>query len=102
MFAVGKDFILVKIIIVLSVNKTTLLTTVDISLAYLYLLLKEKNLVVEYSTGFSVDNFGDPVCLLKKTLYKLKQSARAWNKHFRDKLKELSYKKCISTLSVYY
>ncbi|EJC99590.1 uncharacterized protein FOMMEDRAFT_49738, partial [Fomitiporia mediterranea MF3/22] len=100
-FAVGGDFVSAKIIITLSLHENRLLTTVDILSVYLHSLLEETNLVVEYLTGFTVDRFDDPVCLLKKVLYRLKQGACVWAEHFGGRLKDLGYWRCISAPSVY-
>ena len=47
---------------------------------------------MEVPPGFSEDFEGGKVCKLKKTLYGLKQSPRAWFGRFTEVMKKYGYK----------
>lgn len=60
--------------------------------AFLNGILEEK-VYMRQPEGFVVKGFEDKVCKLKRAIYGLKQSSRAWNKKVDDFLQKLGYKK---------
>lgn len=61
---------------------------IDVVGAYLYGSLDEE-IYMEEPECFKTKTDGSVVCRLQKSLYGLKQSARQWNKRFRDALQSL-------------
>ncbi|OCB90620.1 hypothetical protein A7U60_g2138 [Sanghuangporus baumii] len=100
-FAASGDFISARFVCALSCDQQSELVTLDISSAYLHSPLLEQDLIVKYSTGFSIPGFSRPTCRLKRALYGLRQGARAWSEHFSAKLSDLGFKKCISAPTVF-
>lgn len=72
---------------------------IDVSTAFLNGDLKE-TIYMEQPVGFEVDGT-NKVCLLKKSLYGLKQASRAWNEKVHDVLIHHGYKQLKSEKCVY-
>ena len=75
----------IRLIVSLSVQKGPKLIQMDIKTAYLIAPIAEKY-YMKQSEGFEqLDNKGKPlICLMKKSLYGLKQSGRNWFQTFRN------------------
>lgn len=65
------------------VNQDLELEQMDVKTAFLHGNL-DQELYMEQPEGFEVNKEKDQVCLLKKSLYGLKQSPRLWNKRFNQ------------------
>lgn len=72
-------------------NKYLPLHQFDVNNAFLYGYLKEE-VYMEAPPDFSEDFKNDEVCKLKKVLYELKQSLRAWFGRFIMVMKQYRYK----------
>ena len=81
----------IRILLSLAVNLDWKLHQLDIKNAFLNEDLEEE-IYMRIPSGFEKDNTRDKVCKLKKSLYSLKQSPRAWFKRFSDTLYKLGYK----------
>lgn len=57
------------------------LEQMDVKMAFLHGELKEK-ILMSQPEGFKQESKQEMVCLLKKSIYGLKQSPRQWNKRF--------------------
>lgn len=73
----------------------------DITSAYLYAPLENDVIYMYQPQGFVNNEFGSKVCFLKKALYGLHQSARAWNTEFEQTLTNLNFNKIDSCNGVY-
>lgn len=61
----------------------------------------EEEIFVEQRDEFVQDGAKNKVCLLKKALYRLKQTPRAWNCKFDDHLLSLDFEKSLSEATLY-
>ncbi len=77
------------------------ITQLDIKTAFLYGELEEE-LYLEQPEGFVTAGRENEVCRLKKSLYGLKQSPRAWNTKFNEFLVKFGLTRCDSDSCVYY
>lgn len=66
------------------------LEQLDVKTAFLHGDLKE-TIYMKQPEGFAVKGKEDWVCLLKKSLYGLKQSPRQWNQKFNQFMKEIDF-----------
>ncbi|GJR63477.1 putative RNA-directed DNA polymerase [Tanacetum coccineum] len=81
----------IRVLISIAANKGWPLHQFDVKNAFLHGELKEE-IYMEAPRGFT-DNFGErEVCLLKKSLYGLKQSPRAWFGRFTLAMKHYGFK----------
>nr|AAB36257.1 retrotransposon peptide {Ty1-copia retrotransposon element, clone Sat 32} [Vicia sativa, leaves, Peptide Transposon Partial, 77 aa] [Vicia sativa] len=62
----------------------------------------EEQIYMKQPEGFEVQEKEDHVCLLKKSLYGLKQSPRQWYKRFDTFIVENGYCRCEHDCCVYY
>ena len=83
----------IRILISLAVNLDWELHQYDIKNAFLYGELKEE-IYMDVPPGYASDATHGKVCRLKKSLYGLKQSPRAWFGRFTRALKNLGYHQC--------
>lgn len=82
---------IVRVLLSIAANKDWPLHQFDVTNAFLHGELK-KEVYMEIPPGI-FDEFGDgEVCRLKKTLYGLKQSPRAWFGIFTDAMKKFEYR----------
>jgi len=79
------------VILSLAVNLDWKLHQLDIKNAFLNGEL-EKEIYIRIPPGFEREDTRGKVCRLKKSLYGLEQSPRAWFKRFSDTLHQLEYK----------
>ena len=83
----------IRILISLAVNLDWPLNQYDIKNAFLHGNLKEE-IYMEIPPGYEGFNNKGKVCKLKRALYGLKQSPRAWFGRFTETMKLLGYKQC--------
>uniref|UniRef100_A0A1J3F7G4 Retrovirus-related Pol polyprotein from transposon TNT 1-94 n=1 Tax=Noccaea caerulescens TaxID=107243 RepID=A0A1J3F7G4_NOCCA len=82
-FAPVVKHVSIRILMSAVVNQDLELEQMDVKTAFLHGDL-DQELFMEQPEGFEVDKDKDQVCLLKKSLYGLKQSPRLWNKKFNQ------------------
>lgn len=81
----------VRVLLSIAANKDWPLHQLDFSIAFLHGELT-REVYMEVPPGFS-DEFGNgEVCKLKKTLYGLKQSPKAWFGRFTEAMKKYDYR----------
>jgi hypothetical protein len=73
----------------------------DVKNAFLHGDLREE-VYMDIPPGFSNSNTQGKVCRLKKSLYGLKQSPRAWFDRFRRAMRNMGYKQCNRDHTVFY
>lgn len=71
----------------------------DVKTAFLNGKLSE-TIFMQQPPGFQDNN--EQVCLLKKSIYGLKQAARSWNMVLHEALEKMGFKQCINDLCFYY
>lgn len=87
-----------RTILVLASKQQKLVKHLDIRSAYLYADLEEE-VYMKQPPGFDRNN--GKVCRLKRCIYGLKQSARAWNKTIDGVLKSMGFKPADSDMCLY-
>ena len=88
----------VRIVLSIVAAKDLLLTQFDVKTAFLHGILEE-DIFMDQPPGF--EDGSDMVCHLRKGLYGLKQSPRAWNKTFDDFLQKYGLVRCINDPCAY-
>ena len=88
-FASVSKLNIVHVLLSIVVNLDWKLQQLDVKNAFLNGDLKEK-VFMDAPSGFE-DKFGSKVCKLKKSLYELKQSPRAWFEKFTSSVKRQGY-----------
>lgn len=81
----------IRVLIFVVANKGWPLHQFDVKNAFLYGDLAKEVVYMRPSHGFFPSSFKGKVCRLKKTLYGLKQSSRAWFKRFRLAVLQFRY-----------
>lgn len=81
-----------RLLIALATKLDLSITHLDIKTAFLNGYLEE-NVYMRQPQGFIVKGAENKVCKLKRAIYGLKQSSRAWNKRVDDVLTKLNYKR---------
>lgn len=99
-FAPVVKHVSIRILMSAVVNQDLELEQMDVKTAFLHGTL-EQELYMEQPEGFEVDEEKDQVCLLKKSLYGLKQSPRLWNKRFHQFMKEQKFSRSEHDSCVY-
>lgn len=82
----------VRVLISLAVNEGWLLLQFNVKNAFLHGELEE--VYMDIPLGFKIQDVQENVCKLKKVLYGLKQSPRAWFEKFRAAMIKNEYKQC--------
>jgi Reverse transcriptase (RNA-dependent DNA polymerase) len=82
---------IVRTLISCAVNLRWDLCQLDVKNAFLYGDLKEE-VFMEIPPGFANEQLRDKVCRMKRSLYDLKQSPRAWFERFSMTMKRLGYR----------
>lgn len=90
-FAPVVKHISIRNILSLVVNEDLHLEQLDVKTAFLNGTLEEE-IFMEQPEGYEVKGKEDMVCLLKKSLYGLKQSPRQWNKRFDGFMKDQGFR----------
>ena len=86
----------IRIVLSLAVQNRYQLRQLDIKTAYLNAKLDEEILMKQPEGFEKFDEEGKPlVCLLKKSLYGLKQSGRSWHRTLKSYLEELGFENSV-------
>ena len=93
-FAPVIRFSSLRLLLALSVQLDLNITHLDVKTAFLNGELKE-TVFMKQPEGFVEKGSEGKVCLLKRAIYGLKQSSRAWNKKVDDVLISLDFKKSV-------
>ena len=72
----------------------------DVKTAFLHGSLEER-ILMEQPEGFIKPGTENKVCMLRKSLYGLKQSPRRWNHRFNSFMKNQLFERCSKDLYVY-
>ena len=89
-----------KIFMAFAVKHKLFITQLDVTTAYLHAPLAE-DIYVEQPEGFASTTHPDWVCHLRRALYGLKQSARAWEKKLTEVLLLLDFKRLKNDHSIF-
>lgn len=92
MFAPVVKHISISTLLSLVANLYLELEQMGVKTAFLHGNLEE-DLYMEQPEGYEDNSKPDHVCLLKKSLYRLKQSPRQWNKRFDEFMLLHGYKR---------
>lgn len=90
-FAPVVKHISIRIVLSLVVNEDLYLEQLDVKTAFLNGTLEEE-IFMEQLEGYEAKGKEDMVCLLKKSLYGLKQSPSQWNKRFDGFMKDQGFR----------
>lgn len=99
-FAPVVKHVSIRTLLSLVVNLDLELEQMDVKTAFLHGNLEE-DLYMEQPEGYEDKSKPDHVCLLKKSLYGLKQSPRQWNKRFDEFMTVQGYRRSRSDACVY-
>ena len=91
----------IRVILALVAIQNMYLEQMDVKTTFLHGELQEE-IVMEQFEGYVVPGKKDHVCLLKKSLYGLKQSPRQWYLKFDSFMTKHAYKRCNYDCCVYY
>jgi hypothetical protein len=91
----------VRILVSCAANFGWTLHQLDVKNAFLHGYLQEE-VYMEIPPSFSKPDMAGKVCRLRKSLYGLKQSPRAWFDRFKRVLCGMSYKQCNGDHTVFY
>ena len=91
----------IRVILALVVIQDMYLEQMDVKTAFLHGELQEE-IVMEQPEGYVMFGKEDHVCLLKKSLYGLKQSPRQWYLKFDSFMTKHAYKRCNYDYCVYF
>lgn len=73
----------------------------DVKTAFLHGYLDEE-ILMEQPEGYVDKDHPDKICLLKRSLYGLKQSPRQWNSRFNDFMQASGYLRSEYDVSIYH
>ena len=99
-FAPVVKHVSIRLILSLVVNEEFHLEQLDVKTAFLNGTLDEE-IYMDQPEGYVTKGKEDLVCLLKKSLYGIKQSPRQWNKRFDGFMKEQGFRRSPYDQSVY-
>ncbi|KAH9679108.1 reverse transcriptase Ty1/copia-type domain-containing protein [Citrus sinensis] len=91
----------IRVILALMAVQDMHLEQMDVKTAFLHGELQEE-IIMDQPEGYEVPSKRDFVCLLKKSLYGLKQSPRQWYLRFDSFMLKHSYNRCNYDCCVYY
>ena len=91
----------VRILVSCVINFGWKLHQLDVKNAFLHGELREE-VYMEIPPGFGTSQTTGKVCRLKKSLYGLKQSPRAWFDRFRCAVRAMGYGQCNGDHTVFY
>ncbi|GJX04435.1 retrotransposon protein, putative, ty1-copia subclass [Tanacetum coccineum] len=87
---VAKDIRAIRILIAIAAFYDYEIWQMDVKIAFLNGYLSEE-VYMEQPEGFVIPKFPNRVCKLKRSIYRLKQASRQWNKQFDDEIKKFSF-----------
>lgn len=90
----------IRILLAMTAHFNWELHQLDVKTAFLHGDLEEKVYMVQ-PKGFEKPGEEQKVCLLKKSLYELKQSSRQWNKKFHEHMESMSFERSSFDSCVY-
>ena len=90
----------VRMMLALAAYENLEMAQFDVSTAFLYGNLEEK-IYMKIPEGLELSSREGKSCLLKKSIYGLKQSSRCWNRTFSRFLKDFGFKASASETSLY-
>lgn len=90
----------IRVLLALAAEQDLEFNHFDVQTAFLYGDLNE-SLYMKQPNGFQDKDKPNHVCLLKKSLYGLKQASRCWNKKFVDFLNSYKFKQLLSDQCVF-
>ena len=90
----------VRAFLAVAVESSMIVHQLDVETAFLHGALQEE-IYMSQPQGFVSDRFPDSVCLLKRSLYGLKQSPRCWNSALDLGLKECGFSPTIADPCIY-
>ena len=99
-FAPVVKHVSIRIILSYVVNVDAELEQMDVKTAFLHGNLDE-TIYMEQPEGYIAKGDGGKVCLLRKSLYGLKQSPRQWNLRFDSFIKKIGFTRCVKDPCVY-
>lgn len=91
----------IRLLIALSAQLNLLIEHFDVVTAFLHGDLSEK-VYMSLPEGFDSQDKTGKICLLKKAIYGLKQSSRAWNSKVNNVLLDIGYKKSKNEPCLFY
>lgn len=91
----------IRMILSLVAHNNLKLKQMDVQTAFLHGALEEI-IYMQQPEGYIAGGDGDKVCLLKKSLYGLKQSPRQWYKRFDDYILSCGFSRCNYDSCVYF
>lgn len=100
-FSLVAKLIFVRLFISLAATNNWPLHQLDVKNAFLHGDLQEE-IYMEQPPVFVAQGESDKVCRLRKSLYGLKQSPRAWFGRFSEVVQEFGMKKCTSDHFIFY
>ena len=90
----------IRLMLSIVVNLNLELEQMDVKTAFLHGSLEER-ILMEQPEGFIKPGIENKVCLLRKSMYGLKQSPRRWNHRFNCFMKDQLFERCSKDLCVY-
>jgi hypothetical protein len=100
-FASVARYTLIRVVISITAEMGWKIHKMDVKTAFLNGLIEEE-VYIEKPLGFEVHGRDSHVCRLKKALYELKQSPRAWYSRIDAYLKQLGFEKSEADPNLYF
>ncbi|GJZ84123.1 retrotransposon protein, putative, ty1-copia subclass [Tanacetum coccineum] len=89
-FSLVVDIRAIRILIAIAVFYDDKIWQMDVKTAFLNGYLNKK-VYMEQPEGFVSQKYPNRVCKLKRSIYRLKQASRQWNKRFDDEIKKFGF-----------
>ena len=99
-FSLVVKHVSIKLMLSIMVSLELKLEQMDVKTAFLHGSLEER-ILMEQPEGFIKPGTENKVCLLRKSLYGLKQSPGRWNHRFNSFMKDQLFERCSKDLCVY-
>jgi len=90
----------IQVVLAMAAIEDLHLCSIDISHAYLNGEM-DCDVYMEQPEGFAVGDPREMICLLKKSIYGMKQGGNRWNQKMRSVLKAIGYTQSYSDASIY-
>jgi len=91
----------IRLLLSMVVHLNMELQQMDVKTAFLHGYLDE-TIYMDQPEGYIHEKYPDKVCLLKRSLYGLKQSPRQWNNRFNEFMQRIGYERSKYDSCVYY